>query len=245
MMKNYKIDPRPKLIIVLLLSTLALIYSDVYMLVIVLIISFLITLLVKSDILVTFLKLKKLLKLMLFIALMQSLLIKTGQPIIKLSSFVIVTDYGITSALQFVLRISIIVVSATILTTSTSREIVQGLVQWKCPYEIAFMVSIAIRFLPILREEMSDTVIAIQLRGIELNKIKLNKKIEIYKYILLPIVTNSILKARELSSAMEMRAFRAYSTRTSYMVLKMTIYDFLIIALSILVTILLIFYKIS
>jgi energy-coupling factor transport system permease protein len=134
-------------------------------------------------------------------------------------------------------------VSATILTTSNSREIVQGLVQWKCPYEIAFMVSIAIRFLPILKEEMLDVVIAIQLRGIELNKVKISKKVKIYKYILLPIVVNSILKAKELSSAMEMRAFRAYSTRTSYMVLKMSMTDYLIIALSTVVASLLIFWK--
>lgn len=244
-MKNYKIDPRPKLVIVLLLSTLALIYNTVSMLFIVLFISFLISLLVKSNALDVLFKLRKLIISMFFIAVVQSLFIKTGEPIVKLDHFVIITDYGIISALQFVLRISIIVVSAAILTTSTSREIVQGLVQWRCPYEIAFMVSIAIRFLPILKEEMTDMVIAIQLRGIELNKVKLSKKIKIYKYILLPIVTNSILKAKELSSAMEMRAFRAYPTRTSYMVLKMTIVDYLIIASSIGVAILIILWKIG
>lgn len=244
-MKNYKIDPRSKLVIVLLLSTLALIYNTVSMLFIVLFISFLISVLVKSNVLDVLFKLRKLIISMFFIAVVQSLLIKTGEPIVKLNQLVIITDYGIMSALQFILRISIIVVSAAILTTSTSREIVQGLVQWKCPYEIAFMVSIAIRFLPILKEEMTDMVIAIQLRGIELNKVKLSKKIKIYKYILLPIVTNSILKAKELSSAMEMRAFRAYPTRTSYMVLKMTIVDYLIIASSIGVAILIIFWKIS
>jgi len=105
------------------------------------------------------------------------------------------------------------------------------------------MVSIAIRFLPILKEEMSDMIIAIQLRGIDIKKVKLIKKIKIYKYIMLPIVTNSILKARELSLAMEMRGFRAYSTRTSYMVLKMNRLDYLIIASSIVVTILFILIK--
>ncbi len=243
MIKNYKIDPRPKLVIVLLLSTLALIYDHISMLFIILLISISISLLIKNNVAVVFFKLKKVFILMVFIAIAQSMLIKTGQPILKFHNIVIVTDYGILSALQFILRISIIVVSATIITTSTSREIVQGLVQWKCPYEIAFMVSIAIRFLPILKEEMSDMIIAIQLRGIDLKKVKFKKKIKIYKYIMLPIVTNSILKARELSLAMEVRGFRAYSTRTSYMVLKMNKIDYIIIASSIVVTTILILMK--
>ncbi|MBP1925816.1 energy-coupling factor transport system permease protein [Sedimentibacter acidaminivorans] len=243
MIKDYKIDPRPKLVIVLLLSTLALIYNEISMLFIILLISLSVSLLIKSDVAVVFFKLKKVFILMVFIAIAQSMFIKMGQPILKFHNIVIITDYGIRSALQFILRISIIVVSATIITTSTSREIVQGLVQWKCPYEIAFMVSIAIRFLPILKEEMSDMIIAIQLRGIDIKKVKLIKKIKIYKYIMLPIVTNSILKARELSLAMEMRGFRAYSTRTSYMVLKMNRLDYLIIASSIVVTILFILIK--
>lgn len=239
-MKNYKMDPRPKLVIILLLSTLALIYDDVFMLSIILLVSFLVAILIKGNLTAVIFKLKKIIILMVFIAITQSLFIKTGQPIIKLGRFTLMTDYGIIRALQFILRISIIIVSAAILTTSTSREIVQGLVQWKCPYEIAFMVSIAIRFLPIFKEEMSDMVIAIQLRGIDFKKVKFRKKIMVYKYILLPIATNSILKARDLSSSMEMRAFRAYPTRTSYMVLKMQKFDYIIIILSIATVLLLI-----
>ena len=239
-MKNYKMDPRPKLVIILLLSTLALIYDDIFILSIILLVSFLIAILIKSDLTAILFKLKKIIILMAAIAIAQSLFIKTGNPIIKLSNITVVTDYGIIRALEFILRISIIIVSAAILTTSTSREIVQGLIQWNCPYEIAFMVSIAIRFLPVFKEEMADMVIAIQLRGIDLKKVRLREKIKVYKYILLPIATNSILKARDLSSSMEMRAFRAYSTRTSYMVLKMQKNDYIVIGLSLMIALLLV-----
>ena len=94
------------------------------------------------------------------------------------------------------------------------------------------MVSIAIRFLPIFKEEMTDSIIAIQLRGIDLKGCKTRDKIKIYKYIFLPIVINSILKARELASAMEMRGFRAYSERTSFRKLKMERSDYIIISTS-------------
>jgi energy-coupling factor transport system permease protein len=41
----------------------------------------------------------------------------------------------------------------------------------RIPYEIAFMVSVAIRFLPLLTDEIKNVVTAVQLRGIELDKI--------------------------------------------------------------------------
>ena len=135
-------------------------------------------------------------------------------------------------ATEFILRLMIIIVSSVILTTSTSREIIQALIQMGLPYEIAFMVSISIRFLPLFKDEMRDMVVALQLRGIDLKKIKLKEKLLTYKYLLLPITANSILRARELATAMEMKAFRAYPKRSSYKILKMNKIDYLIITIS-------------
>ena len=234
---NSKLDPRTKIVIVLSLSTLSLIYDDISMLIVFLSISCLCSVLMNSNLIAILVRLKKLICVMAAIAIVQSLFTKTGNPIIKIGTFTLLTDYGIVRSLKFVLRLGIIIVSAAIITTSSSREIVQGLVQWRCPYEIAFMVSVAIRFLPIFKEEMTDMVIAIQLRGIDLKRVELKKKIKVYKYILFPIVTNSILKAKELSTAMEMRGFRAYHSRTSYMTLKMQNTDYILIAISFVFTI--------
>lgn len=231
MIQSLKIDPRTKLTIVLLLSTIALIYNNIYTLCAILIASVILSLLMKSDIISIFVRIRKLFVFMFAIALTQSIFNKSGNPLVVLGKFVILTDLGLIKSLEFILRLAVIIVSASIITTSSSREIIQGLVQWKCPYEIAFMSSVAIRFLPIFKAEMTDMVIAIQLRGIDLKKIKLHEKLKIYKYILTPIVINSVLKAKELSAAMEMRGFRAYPCRTSYLVLKMKQIDFIIIGL--------------
>lgn len=231
MIVNLKIDPRTKLVIVLLLSTAALIYNDIFVLVTVLFTSTAISIAMKSSLISIIVRIRKLIGVMIAIAIVQSLVIKSGNSIIEFKNIVLLTDYGMFKSLEFILRLSIIIISASIITTSTSREIIQGLVQWKCPYEIAFMVSVAIRFLPIFKEEMTDMVTAIQLRGIELNRVRLSQKLMVYKYILMPIIVNSILKAKELSAAMEMRGFRAYEARTSYMILKMQKHDYLIIGI--------------
>lgn len=226
-----KLDPRTKLAIVLVLSTFALIYDDIGMLAMILMCSIAIAIVMQSGLIPILIRLKKIIGVMIAIAIVQSIFTKTGMPLIKFKDVVIITDYGLIKSVEFILRLAIIIVSAAIITTSTYREIIQGLVQWHCPYEIAFMVSIAIRFLPIFKEEMIDMVTAIQLRGIDLKKVKLKDKLKVYKYILIPIVINTIIKAKELSAAMEMRGFRAYPHRTSYKMLKMQKIDFLIIGI--------------
>ncbi|WP_313343322.1 energy-coupling factor transporter transmembrane component T [Sedimentibacter sp.] len=231
MIQSLQIDPRTKLTIALLLSTLSLIHNDLLTLLVVLAVSLILSFLMKSNVISIFLSIRKLLVVMTAIALIQSIFNKSGNPLFSLGKVVILTDAGIIKALEFLLRMTVIIVSGSIITTSSSREIIQGLVQWKCPYEIAFMTSIAIRFLPVFKEEMTDMVTAVQLRGIDLQKVKLNEKLKIYKYLLTPMVINSVLKAKELSAAMEMRGFRAYSFRTSYMILKMKNIDYIIIGL--------------
>jgi energy-coupling factor transport system permease protein len=61
--------------------------------------------------------------------------------------------------------------------------------------------------------------------------------------MLIPITVNSIMKAKELAAAMEMRGFRAYPERTSYMVLKMRAFDYILTGLSLGVALLFIFMR--
>ena len=172
-MKQINIDPRTKLAIVALLSTLGLIYKDLLSLVIILSVAILIALALNSNFISVVSRLKKLLGLILVIAIIQSIFIKEGNSVISLGSLSLLTDIGIMKATEFILRLMIIIVSSVILTTSTSREIIQALIQMGLPYEIAFMVSISIRFLPLFKDEMRDMVVALQLRGIDLKEIKL------------------------------------------------------------------------
>ncbi|MEL7646902.1 MAG: energy-coupling factor transporter transmembrane component T [Sedimentibacter sp.] len=233
MMSDIKIDPRTKLVLVLLISSIAIASSKLGVLAFLLATSLTVALVMKSSLPAILARYKKLLGVMAAIAVTQSLFQHAGKPLVTIGSAAVITDFGARRALEFMLRLGIIIASASIITTSNSREIVQGLIQWHCPYEIAFMTSVAIRFLPMFKEELTDMVTAIQLRGIDLKHIRFSEKLKVYRYMLFPIVINSILRARELSSAMEMRGFRAYPARTSYMVLKMNRADYAIITLSI------------
>jgi energy-coupling factor transport system permease protein len=170
------------------------------------------------------------------IVILQSIFNRSGSPLFAIGEFIILTDIGLIKGAEFLLRISVILFSATIVASSDYREVVQGLVQLKIPYEIAFMVSVGIRFLPLLRSEFLDVMTAIQLRGIDMKRIPFKKRLKVYSYIFTPIMTGAIYKARNLSTAMETRAFRAYPERTSYLILKLATKDYIVMTTTLICT---------
>lgn len=236
MTRGFKLDPRTKLIVVLCISTLAIVAKDILNLLIVLTLSILVAKFFKVNIMRSLKKTKRLLYMLAIIAIIQSIFSSEGEALLSIGNFTVLSTLGLEKGLQFIMRMMIIIFSATIITTSNSREIVQGFVQWGLPYDIAFMVALGIRFLPLLTEEIKDSLTAIQLRGIEINNIPIRERVSVYSYLFTPILAGVLLKAEKLSIAMEMRGFRAYDNRTSYLVLKMSKWDYIIIFVSVIFT---------
>ncbi|HZX47212.1 MAG TPA: energy-coupling factor transporter transmembrane component T [Clostridia bacterium] len=233
-----ELDPRSKLVLVLCLSTLGVFIQDIWVLTAVISISMVLSAASGSRLFALVKKFRRILWLFVAIAIIQSIFSPSGRVLVNLGGIKLITVGGLYKGVAMVLRMSIVMVSATIMATSNYREIVQGLVQWRIPYEIAFMVSVAIRFLPLLTEEIKNVVTAVQLRGIELDKIPVRQRLKVYSYLIMPVVSGAVIKSRELATTMETRAFRAYPKRTSYMVLTMQRADYAVIIISIAVSIL-------
>ncbi|HMA59668.1 MAG TPA: energy-coupling factor transporter transmembrane component T [Halanaerobiales bacterium] len=231
-----KIDPRTKLVMVFSLSTLAVFVVDILLLSIVLIISIIVSNFFKED--WGFLnRACKFIVLLVGIAFLQSIFSPSGEILFAIKDFTLLTTGGLAKGIRVILRMLVIIISATIMKGSSPREIIQGLIQWKVPYEIAFMVSLAIRFIPILGQEAKDAFTAIQLRGIEIDKLSLTKRFKVYSYMFMPVLSGVIHRAKELSTSLEARAFRAYPERTSYIKLELSKNDLLIMSASIVFTI--------
>ncbi|HAA38386.1 MAG TPA: energy-coupling factor transporter transmembrane protein EcfT [Firmicutes bacterium] len=228
------LDPRTKLIIVLCLSSLAVFCQNIYLLLLVLLLTLIVVKLTGGELGQLFSKFKKFIKVFLAVIVIQSIFTNEGQVLLQVMQIKLLTDVGLLRGLQTVLRFLIVIAAAVVMTTANSRDIIQGLIQWKVPYELAFMVTIAIRFLPLLQEEATDTLTALQLRGVNLKKIPILKRLRTYSYLLMPLLTSVLIKARDLSVAMEMRAFRAYPQRTSLRELHFARIDYFVIVLSML-----------
>lgn len=220
-----KTDPRVKLLIIVLLTTAAVLAKDAAYLAIVTGIALIADLCFKVDVLNAFKRLKGFLWLLLFISIVQSLTVKGGTVLIAVGSVNLMTTRGIQFAIEFILRMSVIVFAGLIASSSDGREMTDGLLRLHMPYELAFMSGIALKYLPVYREEFSARLNALAMRGIEIKRLSLSRKLKVYSYLVAPTVTGCILRSEELARAMTARGFRAEKKRTMLRVLKMSAAD--------------------
>ncbi|MCL2678356.1 MAG: energy-coupling factor transporter transmembrane protein EcfT [Clostridiales bacterium] len=226
------VDPRTRLLLVVFLTAAALVFNKILFLLPLLLLTAGLCRALGGFAGGLFKRAKWLLGFFLFVTLMQSLFNQKGEALLIVGSFPLLTDEGLWQGLCFLCRMSVIFLSAGILAAAGPRQVIQGLIQLKIPYELAFMTTCGISFLPVFASEMKNSLTAIQLRGLELKKLSFAQKIKVYGYLLVPVLEGIIIKAKELSRAMEMRAFRAFRTRTSYFTLTMKPLDYLLIAVS-------------
>lgn len=223
------VDPRVKFTAVIVISTLAILIQDAVFLTLLLLLTLPCLIFFKVDLTALYHRLWKYMPLFLSLLIIQSIFSPSDKVLVSVAGIDIITLGGMVKGLTVILRLFIIMSSAIILTTSSTDDIILALVKMKLPYEIAFMVLLAIRFLPILIEEFSDVLTAVQLRGVEMDKIPFGKKLQVYMYILMPVVASAITRAKKVAIAMEARAFRAYPQRTYIKELTITWVDYVII----------------
>ncbi|MGB4242978.1 MAG: energy-coupling factor transporter transmembrane component T [Dethiobacteria bacterium] len=229
-----KLDPRTKIVLVVVISTLSIIITDVLWLAGLLLLSLLLLFMAGFSPASIFSRFRRFLYLFLVLLIVQSIFAPSGEPIITIGGIQLVTMGGLLKGVAVVVRMLIIISSALLLLTAKPMELVLGLIRLKIPYEIAFMVLLAIRFLPVLVEEVQDALTAIQLRGVKIKEIPLGQKIKVYTYIFMPVVVSALMKAKKTAISMEARAFRAYPHRTYLEELKLKSFDYATIAAALL-----------
>ena len=224
------LDPRVNLLLLLVISTAALLARMPIALCLLLLLTLLILLAGRVAPVVIWVKLRGLLGLVVMLFLLQCLFTRSGEPLVTVSGFTLVTDYGFQSAVLVCLRLLIVILSALVVIAHEPRDYLLALTQMKVPYDIAFMVLAALRFLPMLREEAKDVLCAAQMRGLKLKKTSLKNRFRAYISIVIPVVAGAIHRSEQLSIAMEARGFRAFPIRTSMRRLHMRTADWVCIA---------------
>jgi energy-coupling factor transport system permease protein len=239
-MRTNHIDPRVKILIVVILSSFIIVLTDIKAMIALFIVQLMVAFLLKADINRIIRKLNRFLKLFVVLIIVQSVFNQQGTPLFTIGDIKLITDVGINMGLSYLLRLFAVLTSGAVLLTSKQKELIQALIEFKIPYDLAFMSLIGIRFLPLLMNQMQDTFTAIQLRGIDINKLKLSDKISMYTYIFSPVIVSTLKKAKNLSMSVEMRGFRANDSRTSLIELKMDMPDYMLLAAVILLTIIIV-----
>lgn len=148
--------------------------------------------------------------------------------------------------------ILILLASSILLYTTSSSEMIYGIKTMMSPLcvfhissnKIAFSLSLALRFIPILLEQAHKIWKSQLSRGLSFYEMKLKDKVKSLKTILLPMFVLSIKRADILSETMEVRLFNLYGARTNYKNRKMSIQEKIILVLVILQFLLVIFLEV-
>lgn len=102
-----------------------------------------------------------------------------------------------------------------VLTTPTA-QLIAGLTEVGLPYQISFVFTTALRFIPLLYASRDRVTEAQRLRGIELEKAGVLNAIRQTASTIVPMITSALRTTHDLEMAIESRAFGAFDRRTSY-----------------------------
>ena len=165
---------------------------------------------------------KGLLKIAVFLFVLQILLVRDGTPV-----FWIITDQGLLTAAKVVLRLVIVCIPlALVLAVTRVTDLTNSLVQvLHVPYKYAFTLSTAIRFIPQFLEEMSGIMEAQTARGVAFDKAKGLKKFSMILPLCAPLLISSVRKTDLTAAAAEVRGFRLRARESGYKQYPFTLLD--------------------
>lgn len=151
-----------------------------------------------------------------------NLFLTDGEVVVRLWKLKI-TKEGIYQAVFMVIRLMYLIMGSSLMTlTTTPNNLTDGLEKSlgflkviKVPvHEIAMMMSIALRFIPILIEETDKIMKAQMARGADFESGNLVQKAQAMIPLLVPLFISAFRRATDLAMAMEARCYRGGEGRT-------------------------------
>ena len=159
---------------------------------------------------------------LLLISISFNMFLTNGRVIFQIG-FLKVTHEGLRLAVFMGLRLMYLVIGSSVMTlTTTPNQLTDGLERslgclnrLHVPvHEISMMMSIALRFIPILIEETDKIMKAQMARGADFESGNLVQRAKSMIPILVPLFVSAFRRATDLAMAMEARCYRGGSGRT-------------------------------
>lgn len=145
-----------------------------------------------------------------------------GEPLWKYGVLT-VTKEGVYRSVFMIFRLVFLIIGSSLMTLTTTpnqltdalESVLSPLSKIKVPvHEIAMMMSIALRFIPILIEETDKIMKAQMARGADFEKGNLIKRAKNMLPLLVPLFVSASRRAAELAMAMDARCYHGGEGRT-------------------------------
>lgn len=228
----HRLDPRTKLVLVVAYIVAVFLCSNYYSYLAVIVFVLGVTVLSRVPLKSVLKSVRGILFLVLFTALINVFFHTSGERVFQDISWLTwlpITWDGLDFAAKLALRLIILVVGTSLLTlTTTPMALTDGLESLMKPlkvikfpvHDVALIMSIALRLIPSLMEEVNKIIMAQKARGASFDTGNLFKRIKAMLPILIPLFVSAFRKAEELALALDARCYSATEKRTKMKKLK-------------------------
>ena len=160
---------------------------------------------------------------LLMITVVFNLFLIDGDVVLWHFGFLKITDKGLRTAILMGVRLIYLIIGSSLMTlTTTPNDLTDGMERLLNPlkavhvpvHEISMMMSIALRFIPILLDETDKIMKAQMARCADFESGGLIKKAKSLVPLLVPLFISAFRRANDLAMAMEARGYRGGEGRT-------------------------------
>ena len=235
----HKCDPRVKLLFLIVYIVVVFLAKNFYAIGACAVVFLLIALFSKIPLKSLLKSVKSVLFLLLFTVIL-NLFFYQGTTIWLQWKFITITKEALFFTIFLSARLFLLVLSSTILTlTTTPVALTDGVESLLKPltvihfpvHELALIMSIALRFIPILTDETSRIMNAQKARGADFESGGLVQRVKAILPILIPLLISAMRRAEELGDAMDARCYAGSKVRTKYKKLTLTWRDLVAVLL--------------
>jgi len=131
--------------------------------------------------------------------------------------------YGAIQSLRFITAIT---TGMLVIITTHPADLLLGATRLKMPPRFAFMLTVSLRFLPLMVEETQRIMVAQQVRGVRLRGVR--GTVRGFYRAFIPLIVGALRRARQLALAAEVRAYTG--ERTSMKELRFRVRDWMVTA---------------
>ncbi|MQS52437.1 energy-coupling factor transporter transmembrane component T family protein [Companilactobacillus mishanensis] len=247
----YRLDPRGKFLITFYFIGIVFLANNLVSYAFLLLFVFFAVYISKVSISFFIKGLRPMLWLILFTVLLQAFFTPSNHPIWHWA-FLSLSKEGLVIAGYIFIRFILIIFISTLLTLTTTpieisdsiESILKPLRVIKFPVsQVALMLSIALRFVPLLIDETIKIMDAQRARGVDFGEGGLIKRIKSFVPILIPLFVSSFSIAYDLAIAMESRGYKDGEGRTKYRILHWSKRDNITVVVMIAITVVLLFLR--
>lgn len=230
----HRLDARMKIILTVIFIVIIFLCKNFLSLALMFLLTFVSILVSKVPFKMFFKSLKPIIPIIIFTAILNIFYIKKGEVLLSFWKISITTG-GLATAFFMAVRIICLIMCSSLLTYTTVPTLLTDAIERLLSplkvfhiqvHTLAMMMTLALRFIPTLIEEIERITNAQKARGADFESGKFMSRVKAMIPILIPLFVSAFRRAYELSFAMSCRCYHGGEGRTRMKQMKLHISDF-------------------